>query len=156
MINEQYKVVPVMNYADISSTVYSKSVNMKNYHKCTFFIMCNALGGATSTLTVTSGAATATYTSALYFNYAWGGAATGSASSDILTAWTNAASAALTYGSYSGYMLMVEINASAMDMANSETWLSFVVTTTTSVTGRVSAFAVLQPRFGDDLSLTAI
>ena len=156
MINEQYKVAPVMNYADISSTVHSDCINMKNYNRCTFLIMCNALAGATSTLTVTSAAADATYTSALTYRYAWGGAATASASSDVLTAWTSAASTALTYTTYSGYMLVVEVNASAMDMANDENWLSFTVTTTTSVTGRISAFAVLEPRYGDDSSATAL
>lgn len=156
MLNENFKVVPVMNYADISSTVYADCINMKNYHKCTYLIMCNALAGATATLTVTSGAADAAYTSALYFNYAWGGAATAAASCDVLSAWTNAASCALTHTTYSGFMLVVEVSASDMDIANSENWLSFVITTAGSVTGRVSAFAVLEPRFQGNRSATAL
>jgi hypothetical protein len=156
MINEQFKAVPVMNYADISSTVHSKGINMRDYHKCTFLIMCNALGGATATLTVTSGAAATSYTSPLTFNSAWGGAAEGSAASDVLAAWVNGASVALTYTIYSGFMLIVEVKAEDMDMVNSENWLGFTITTAGSVTGRVSAFAVLEPRFKNNRSATAL
>ena len=154
---EEKKIVPVMNYADISSTVYTDCINMKNYHKCTFLLMLNALGGASATLTVTSGAADAAYTSALNFKYAFGGAATGSASCDVLAADTDkVATLTLTYGTYSGYMLIVEVDAADMDIANGENWLSVNITTAGSVTGRVSGFAVLEPRYDSNRSATAL
>jgi len=162
MLSEKYKIVPVAKEIDLSGTVYSDSINMKNYHKATFMFILNTLGGASSVLTVCSGATDAACTSALTFNYAFGGAALGSAvagssaSCDVLSAWTSAATLTLTYGTYSNFMLVVEVDASAMDIANEEEWLTCKFTTTSSVTGNVSGFAVLTPRYANGNSLTCL
>ena len=153
---EQKKIVPVMTYADLSGTVYSDSIDMKGYHRATFLFILHALGGADSTLTVYSGATDAACTSALSFHYAFGGAAVGSASCDVLAADTEAATLALTYGTYSGFMLVVDIDATKMDVANAENWLTCKFTTQGSVTGRVSGFAILEPRYTGNLSATAL
>jgi hypothetical protein len=136
MLSENYKIVPVAKEIDISSTVYSDSINMKDFHSATFMFILNTLGGASSVLTVCSGATDAACTSALTFNYAFGGAALGTAvagstsSCDVLAAWTSATTLTLTYGTYSNFMLVVEVNAAAMDIANAEEWLTCKFTTT--------------------------
>lgn len=160
MYSERTKIVPVMTYADISSTVYTDSINMKGFHKCTFVFLCHTLAGATATLTITSGAAESAYTTAETFSYAWGGAAIGTAviastaSCDVLAAWASAASVALTYTTYSGFMLVVEIDAKAMTTA--QPWLSGVITTAGSVTGRASCVAILSPRYTGNRSATCL
>lgn len=162
MLSENYKIVPVAKEIDISSTVYSDSINMKDFHSATFMFILNTLGGASSVLTVCSGATDAACTSALTFNYAFGGAALGTAvagstsSCDVLAAWTSAATLTLTYGTYSNFMLVVEVNAAAMDIANAEEWLTCKFTTTSSVTGKVSGFAVLKPRYAGGNTLTCL
>jgi len=162
MFAEEYKIVPVMKEADISSTVYTDSINMKGFHKATFIFTLNTLAGASAALTVTSGADTATYTSPLYFNHALGGAAVGTAvadstaSCDVLAAWANAATLTLTHGTYTNKMLVVEVDASEMDIANAEEWLSCVITTAGSVTGNASCIAILEPRYKTNRSPTAL
>lgn len=162
MYSENAKIVPVMSYADISSTVYGDSINMKGFHKATFVLLFHAAAGADATLTVTSGAAESAYTSPLTFNYAIGGAAIGTAvagstaSCDVLAAWTSAATLVLTYAAYTTKMLVVEITAADMDLANGENWLSLVITTAGSVTGRVSAIAILEPRYTGNRSVTCL
>lgn len=162
MLAELYKIVPVAKEIDLSGTVYSDSINMKNFHKATFLFILNTLGGASSVLTVNSGTSDAACSSALYFNYAFGGAAMGTAvagstaSCDVLAAWTNAATLTLTYGTYSNFMLVVEVDAACMDLANNEEWLTCKFTTAGSVTGTVSGFAILKPRYGGNRSETCL
>jgi len=153
---EEKKIVPIMTYADISSTVTGDSINMKNYHRATFVFILHALGGASAALTINSGASNAAATSALTFHYAFGGAAVASADCDVMAADTTSAGLTLTYGTYSGFMLVAEVDAANMDVANSENWLTPVITTASSVTGRVSCIAILEPRYTGNCSLTAL
>lgn len=159
MINENYKVVPIGNYEDMSSDVTFNSINMKNYHKATLILQFVSIGTANPTLTVYSGATDAATTSALYFNYAWGGAAEGSASCDVLEDWTNANTLEIAHATYDNYMLVVEVDAASMDIANEEEWLTAVITDESSphtVTGNVTAFAILEPRYKSNQSETAL
>jgi len=153
---EQYKVVPVGHALDISSTVDSDSINMKGFHKATFIITIDTLGTASSVLTVNSGATDGAITSALYFDYAFGGAAIASADCDVLAATTNANTLSITYGTYSDYMLVVEVDASAMDTANEEEWLTLRFTDPGTATGTVDIIAILEPRYGGNCSVTAL
>lgn len=162
MISENFKIVPVMKEADISSTVYTDSINMKGFHKCCFVFLFNTLSGASAALTITSGAAESAYTTALYFNYALGGAIVGTAaagsatSCDVVAAWTNAATLTLTHATYTNKMLLVEVDAAAMDMADDEEWLSGVITTAGSVVGTASCVAILEPRYQSNRSPTCL
>jgi len=153
---EQYKVVPVGHALDISSTVDSDSINMKGFHKATFIITIDTLGTASSVLTVNSGATDGAITSALYFDYAFGGAAIASADCDVLAATTNANTLSITYGTYSDYMLVVEVDASAMDTANEEEWLTLRFTDPGTATGTVDVIAILDPRYTGNRSDTAL
>ena len=153
---ELYKVVPIASALDISSTVSADSINMKNYSHATFLINIQTLGTASSVLTVNSGATDGALTSALSFNYAFGGAAITVANCDVLAANTNEATLTLTYGTYSDYMLVVEVDASDMDVANAENWLTLVFTDPGTATGNVSIFAILEPRYTGNLSVTAL
>lgn len=161
---ENYKVVPVMTYADISSTVVADSINMRDYRRCTFLFMIHAASAASATLTVASGATDGTADSGLAFDYAIGGAAIGTAtagsttSCDVLAAKATAeiTGIVLTYGTYANKMLIVEVGAEKMDVDNEEEWLTATITTTTSVAGRVSCFAILEPRYQKVRSPTAL
>jgi len=162
MLAEQYKIVPVMKEADNSSTVYTDSINMENYHSATFIFQLTALSGESAALTFWSGNANADNDSQLYFNYAFGGASIGTAvagsasSCDVLAAWTNANTLTLTYGTYSTYMLVCELEAASMDADSGEYFLTGTITTTTSVAGTVSAFAILKPRYPENRIFTCL
>lgn len=163
MISEKYKIVPVAKEIDLSGTVYTDSIYAKDLvGKVTFCFILNTLGGASSVLTVNSGTSDAACTTAMRFNYAFGGAALGTAtagsttSCDVLAAKTSASTLTLTYGSYSNYMLIVEVDIADMDSANDHDWLTCKFTTTTSVTGTVSGFAICEYRYPAERSDTVL
>lgn len=162
-ISECCKIVPVAKEIDLSSTVYTDSIYVRDLvGKVCFVFNLNTLGGASSVFTVNSGATDAACTTAMRFNYAFGGAALGTAtagsttSCDVLAAWASATTLTLTYGTYSNFMLVVEVDLADMDLANDHDWLTCKFTTTTSVTGNVSGFAVAGYRFPGNRSDTVL
>lgn len=165
MFSEKSKIVPVMNYGnlDAGATLYADSINMKNYHKCTFILQLNSLATADTCIWVYSGAADATYSSTVPFRYAYGGAATGAANCDVLSAWSSNLSGGVPIAvspanaTYTNSMMVIEVDASDMDVANQEEWLALgFLDTLTNAAGRVTAFAILEPRYTANRSATAL
>jgi hypothetical protein len=163
MISEKMKFVPVAKAIDISGTVYTDNIYCKDLvGKVCFAFILNTLGGGSATLTVTSAASDAAYTTPIRFNYAFGGAAMGTAtagsatSCDVLADYTSAASLVLTYGTYSNYMLIVEVDLADMDASLDHDWLACKFTTDTSVTGTVSGFAICNYRYPGSNSDTVL
>jgi len=153
---EEKKIVPIMSIGNLAggATLAGDSINMKKYHRCTFLVMHHALGGAANNILIYSGATAAATTTAETFHYAFGGAATESASADVLAA--DATSADLTVAStYDNYMLVCEVDAKTM--TDGQPWLTFTCADTASgATGGMSVFAILEPRYTSDRSLTAL
>jgi hypothetical protein len=162
MVAEGLKIVPIGDYEEMAGNLTFDSIDMSNYHKACLIFQFHALGTATSTMTIYSGAANAGMDSAVTVNYAWGGAAQGTAtagsatSCDVLSAWTSAASIAITYTTYANFTLVVEVDASAMDVANGEKFLTAYIPRSGSATGKVTAFAILTPRYAANRSATAL
>ncbi len=158
---ENYKPVPVGVDIDFNTAAsnLTDSINMKNYHRATFLIQLYDIGTASPVLYAYSGATDAACTSQLDFRYAFGSAAQGSANCDVLTAWTTAAAATgltLTHGTYDNYLLIVDISAAAMDIANAEEWLTLDFTDPGGATGQAIVVAVLEPRYKNNQSITAL
>jgi hypothetical protein len=158
MISEYCKIVPIAAPIDLNATspVACDSINMKNFHAATLVFLMGTLGGASSVLTILSGATNGAQTSALTFNYAWGAAAQTVANCDVLNAWTSAASVTITHGTYSNYMLVCEVDAKSMDLANNEEWLTAIFTDPTGATGLVNGIAILESRYSGGQSVTAL
>ncbi len=164
MLSEKCKIVPIGQALDLNgaATVDSDSINMKGFHKATLIFTFDTLAGASAALTINSGTSAGTCSSALYVNYAWGGAAIGTAvagstaSCDVLAAWTNAASIEITHGTYDNYMLVVEVDASCMDTVNEEEWLTCRFTDPGGATGTVDVIAILEPRYTGNRSSTVL
>jgi hypothetical protein len=154
---EEKKIVPLLNSADYSAGVSMDSINMKNYHKATIIMTFGAITGNAG-LKLYSGATAAATTSALPFRYAIGGATVASASADVLAATTTAVAASgvtLTAATYQNKMLVLEIDASEMDVNNGEEWLTPVLDSSASA-GICHAVAVLNPRYSGNQSVTAL
>jgi hypothetical protein len=153
------KHIAVIGHAlDLSgaATVDCDSINMKNYKRATLVFCFDTLGTASAVLTINSGAADATITSALTFRYAFGSDAVGSADSDVLAAVSTSEALTITHGTYSDYMLVVDIDASEMDMANDEEWLTARFTDSGGATGTVDCFVILEPRYSNAQSASAL
>ena len=149
-LSEDLAVVPVLSDQDLSSAaaMSGDSINMKNYHKAHFIVNFQTLGGAAIYVLVYSGATDGAKTSALTFNYAFGGAAAGSANCDVFSTWATSANLSVAHATYDNYTLLIEVDASIMDVANGEEWLTIVFADTdTGATGNVSVHALLEPRF---------
>ena len=155
---ETHKIVPVAAPIDLNATspVAGDSINMKNFHKATFVFLMGTLGTATSVLTIESGATNAAQTSALTFKYAWATAAQTASGADVLADWTSAASVAITYTTKSNTMLVCEVDAKNMDLANDEFWITPFFTDPTGATGLVNGIVILEPRYSGNQSVTAI
>ncbi len=155
---ERLKIVPVLRYGDLAAgaNLDTDSINMANFSRATFLIQFHAIGVADSTLYIYSGATDGTCTSALTFKYAFGGAAVGSADCDYLDADASSAGLTIANASHDNFMLIVEVNASDMDTANSEEWLTLRITDAGGQTGNVTIFAILQPRYPSSRSASAL
>ncbi len=162
MLAEQSKIVPIGSDINLATgaTQSFDSINMKGFHHATIIMYMGTLGGADATLTINSGTSDGALTSALTFNYAWGSAtalwANAGTGPDVLAAWTSAASVVLTNGTFSNFMLVCEVPATAMDLANKEEWLTCLTTDAGGATGLVNAFAILHPRYKSNVSPTAL
>lgn len=153
-ILDNYHVVPVLYTADYNAGVDFDSINMADYKRATFIIGFGAIAGD-AILYMYSGATDGAKTSALTFRYAWGGAARGSANCDVFAATSTSAALTLTGDTYDNYMLLVDVDASEMDMANSEEWLTGSISDA-ATSGIAFAFAFLTPRYICESSATAL
>lgn len=154
MITENYKLVPIMNTANFSTGEASDSINMKNYHKATILVTLGAVAGASLVLQVFSGATDGVRTNALAFKYAHGSAAIGSASSDVLADWTTAATTgwAIADASHDSHFCVIEIDAA--EMGTGYPWLTVYPNGGTS--GIAHMVAILEPRYGSNIAVTAL
>ena len=156
---EKFKIVPVASDINLndSATNPGDSINMKNFHHATFLINFQDLGGAAAYINVHSGTTDGALTSALTFRYAIMSAAAAAASCDVLGAESTSAALVVAHGTYDNYMFVVEVDASDMDIANGEEWLTISFPdTATGSTGNVSCVAILEPRYTGNLSGTAV
>jgi len=151
---EEKKIVPVLYTANYGSGATLDSINMKNFHRATFIIGFGGIDGD-ATLKFYSGATDGAKTSALTFHYAFGGAARAAADCDVLAADATSAELTLTGDTYDNYMLVCEIEADQMDTANSEEWLTGYIDTA-GTSGIAFAFAILEPRYTGNRSITAL
>lgn len=158
-LSEKYKIVTVGSDIDLNAAAANDcdSINMKNHHHATFLVNLQTLGGAAIYIALYSGATDGAKTSALTFWYAFGSAAQGSANCDVLAAYATSAMLTVAHATYDNYMLVIECPATLMDMANEEEWLTLsFLDTDTGATGNVSVMAILQPRYADNQSVTAL
>jgi len=151
---ENMKVVPLLNSADYGAGVSMDSINMKGFHHASIILTFGAITGD-AVLTVNSGATAAALTSALTFDYALAGATISSANADVLAANTEAATLTLTAATYQNKMLIIDVDASAMDLDNEENWLTVAISSA-GTNGICHAVAILEPRYTGNRSLTAL
>lgn len=158
MLWEKLKFVPVLSDQDLTdaANMDGDSINMSEYHSATFLVSIQDLGGAAPSFLLYSGATDAAMTSALTFNYALGSAAQGTALCDVLGANATSASLSLAHATYDNYMLLMHVDASDMDVANGENWLTFRITDPGGCTGNVSVTAILEPRYVENQHRTAL
>ena len=156
---ENMKVVPIASDLDLagSATNPADSINMKGAHYATFLVNYQTLGGADHDVILYSGATDGALTSALTFRYAFMSAAALAANADVLGASSTSAALRVAHATYDNTMLVVEVDASDMDVANGEEWLTLSFPDTlTGATGNVSVVALLDARYLTNQSPTVL
>jgi len=154
---EEKKIVPLLASANTGAGVTLDSINMKGFHRATIIFTNGATSGS-AVLKIYSAAAAAGTSSAVNFSYAYGGAAIGSNSSDYLSATTNVTAASgltLASGTFSSKMMVFEVEASEMDIANGEEWLVPVISSA-GTSGITHAVAILEPRYKGNRTATSL
>jgi hypothetical protein len=158
---EEYKVLCVASALNwtTGASQDTDSINMKNFHSCTYLIDVGTMAAGNSTMTIASGPADGVKTTALTFKYAYGGAtaiySAPGVGHDVLAASTSVATLEIDQGTYPNYLLVVEVDASQMDVANGHEWLTMTMTDI-AATGLTSIMAVLKPRFTEANSATCL
>jgi len=155
---EKFKIVPIANdLALTANPTVPDSINMKNFHRATFIIQTHTLGGGDPVLTCLSGVSDGAKTSALYFKYAYAGTAVLGATADVLAADSALVNTlTIAHATYDNWMLIVEVDAAEMDMANQEEWLTLNFADAGATTGNVTIVAILEPRYSQARSVTAL
>jgi hypothetical protein len=156
MLAERFKVVPLMNSANVSTGADCDSIDMSGFHKATFLF---SFGTVTTDIVITpmSGVSETAKTTAVPSYYAAGGAIIGtavagsSASCDVLAAWTYTATT-VPLTAASNKFLVVEIKAA--DMTSGHDWLTLTVAAGTS--GICYCVAILIPRYSGNRSVTCL
>jgi hypothetical protein len=158
---EEYKIVLTSAIdLNVGGTQDTDSVDMSRYHHCTYLIDVGTMTGADSVMTIASGAAAGDYTSVLSFDYAYGQTtaiySAPGVGHDVLDAWTNAATLAIVQATYPNFLLVVSVDASQMDVANAENWMTMRFTDSGGATGLVSVTQILSPRYKTGQSISAV
>lgn len=153
---EEKKLVPIFNSADINAGADSDSVHVKNASHAALVCMFgpSLAGAAGAILTLYSGATDGAKTTAMTFAYRYGGAATGSANSDDLTAEATSAALQIATATLLSRMLIIEVDMASM--TDGHEWLTLQVGAEADA-GQLTVVAVLEPRYAspaDDTYLT--
>lgn len=148
-LSERLKFVALTESADVTTAgVDTQSVHMGYYHEFAFLLNFGAVT-ADDALKVYVGASNATKTTAVAFKYRLAGADTGVASSDTQGAFTSVASSGLTLtaATYDHKLLVVEVDAQAIDDATP--WVTLEIAGSATAQN-ISIVGVGVPRFASN------
>jgi hypothetical protein len=125
---ERCGIVPVLQPADYAAGGTGDSFTTKYTKMVTFIVQCGTLtdnGGAGADLTIKSGAAAATQTTAETFYYRTGSAANGSATADVYGARTSAATLELLKANFDSKTILIEVPVDEITV--DQPWLTLAV-----------------------------
>jgi hypothetical protein len=141
---ETKKLVPIFDSADINAGADSDSICVKGAEHVTLLCMFGPSLSGNAVLTLYEGASDGAKTSAVTFAYRYGGAATGSASSDVLS--TEATSAALTCTGTTFVSRLLVIEVDCASLTDGYDWLTLQVGSEASA-GELTVVAVLDSKY---------
>ena len=141
---EDKKLVPLISSADIVSGLDSESICVKGAKHVALLCMFGPSLSGDPVLTLYEGATDGAKTAIVTFAYRYGGAATASASADVLS--TEATSAALecTGTTFVSRLLVIELDIASM--TDGYDWLTLQVGSQASA-GELTVVAVLDPAY---------
>lgn len=148
ILSQALKIVPLLASADINAGVDSDSVDMQGMKSATFLIVYGPshAGAAGAIIKLYSGATHGTKTTAMTFNYRYGGAAIKSATADVLSAIATSAALQVATATLVSRILVVEINAD--QITDGHRYLTIEVGAESDA-GEMTIVALLDPMYLD-------
>lgn len=154
LLSEQFKVIGLGTSTDFNGGYTADSINTEGLHRIMFVLTYGAVTGATAAvLTVKSGASAGTQTTAETFYSRYGGAAQGSASADVYSAWASGTSVNTASATITLRTQIIEIDCSAITAG--QPWLTLALDASAD-SGIVHAVAICVPRYAGNAIPTAI
>ena len=155
MISQDLKIVPLLVSADINAGVDSDSVDMQGIKSATFLLQFFAtLAGASGCIIkLYSGVTHGAKTTAMTFNYKYGGAAVKSATADVFSAIATSAALQIATATLASRMLIIDINAD--QITDGHRYLTLEIGAEADA-GELSIAALLDPMFKDPSGDTVI
>jgi hypothetical protein len=146
IISQELKIVPLLSSADINAGVDSDSVNMAGVKSASFLLVFGpSYGGANpAIIKLYSGVTDGAKTTAMTFNYRYGGAAIKSSNADVLTAIATSAALSIARATMVSRLLVIEINAD--QITDGHQYLTVEVGAESDA-GELCIIALLDPMF---------
>jgi hypothetical protein len=146
ILSQTLKIVPLLVSADINAGVDSDSVDMAGVKNASFLCQFGAdhAGAAGAIFKLYSGATHGTKTTAMTFNYRYGGAAVKSANADVFSAIASSAALQIATATLASRMLIIEINAD--QITDGHRYLTIEVGAESDA-GTLTIVALLDPMF---------
>lgn len=148
MFSMEKKIVPILTSANINAGVDSDSVDMQGAKSVSFLCVFGPsyAGAAGAILKLYEGATHGTKTTALTFNYRYGGAAIKSATADVLSAVATSAALQIATATMVNRLLVIELNAD--QITDGMRYLTIEVGAEADA-GELSIAAIVDPMFLD-------
>jgi hypothetical protein len=148
ILSQVLKFVPLLSSADINAGVDSDSVDMQGAKSVSFLCVFGPsyAGAAGAILKLYEGATHGTKTTALTFNYRYGGAAIKSASADVLSAIATSAALQIARATMVSRLLVIELNAD--QLTDGMRYLTLEVGAEADA-GEFSVVAIIDPMYLD-------
>jgi hypothetical protein len=145
MLSSLFKLVPILASANITAGVDCDSFSLLGVRRVMIIVMFSTDLSGNPVLTLYSGATNGAHTTALTFNYRYGGAAIASASADVLTAFATSAALTCTGTTFVSRMLTIEIWAD--QVTDGHKFLTLQVGACTA--GIMTALALMEVTYTD-------
>lgn len=154
LLSENYKVIGLGTTGDFNAGFTADSINTAGIHHIMFVLTYGAVGGAgAAALTVKSGASAGTQTTAETFYSRYGGAAQGSASSDVYSAWASGTTVSVATATITTRTQIVELDCDTLTAG--QPWVTLALGAEAD-SGIVHAVAICVPRYKGNAIPTAI
>lgn len=142
------KIVPILSSADINAGVDSDSVDMQGAKSVSFLCIFGPsyAGANPAIMKLYSGATHGTKTTAMTFNYRYGGAAIKSANADVLSDIASSAALSIARATMVSRLLVMEVNVD--QITDGHRYLTVEVGAEADA-GELSIVALLDPMYLD-------
>ena len=154
--SESHGVLGLSVDGDWNAGFDTDSIDMSKYNHACIIIMGDANVAGAAVLTLYGGATAGTKTAAATFTYRYGGAAVGSASSDVFGAAATSAALTSTPATIASYVMLIEFEAADLNISGTQYRYATLNVSAAGTAGTVDIVAVLsEPRYAEAIMDTA-